>query len=105
VNYAKADKRIVDIQLSTALLCGLSVLLTVTAWATSRRPTVRWLTVLVGPFVIATGVYWLPVLLNEAPRSEYAHWAVIFIGIWGIGGVVTSALSAFVWTVVCRRVR
>jgi hypothetical protein len=90
------------LQVTTAVVAVLSGFLTVIAWTVFRRPAVRWLAALGGPFVVAACVYWLPVLSGE-PSPEYAHWAVIFIGIWGVAGVGVSCLVALVWTLAKTR--
>ena len=86
---------------TTAIVAAMSGVLTSVAWASSRRREIRWPVALTGPFVVASCVYWSPTLAGQE-SSEHAHWAVLFVGIWGTAGVGISILITLVWTIVSR---
>ena len=71
------------IQVSTAVVIALAILLTMLVWSVTRNPRARWTAALVGPFAVASCVHFLPVWLGADP-SEHAAWARVFIGIWGL---------------------
>jgi Fe2+ transport system protein B len=60
-----------------------------------RPPIVRWLSVVVVPFVISFCLYRLPVWLG-ADGSEYSSWQFLFVGAWFLAGVIPSALVVFI---------
>ena len=60
------------------------------------RSSIRWLGVLVVPFVLATCLYWSPVWLGDN-SSEYSSWAVLFIGRWTLAGTVPSAVIVLIF--------
>jgi hypothetical protein len=60
-----------------------------------RPPIVRWLSVVVVPFVISFCLYRLPVWLG-ADGSEYSSWQFLFIGVWFLAGMIPSALVVFI---------
>ena len=50
----------------------------------------RWLSVVIVPFIFAYCLYWIPVWLGEHP-SEYSAWAGLCIGTWFLAGSIPSA--------------
>jgi hypothetical protein len=75
----------------------IAVLSAVFAAAISRvRPaSVRWLSVVIVPFVISFCLYWLPVWLG-ADGSEYSSWQFLVVGVWFLAGVIPSAVVIFI---------
>ena len=57
--------------------------------------SLRWLWVVVVPFIFAYSLYWLPVWLGSDP-SEYSAWAVLCVGSWFLSGAVPSAALVLV---------
>ena len=51
----------------------------------------RWLWVVIVPFISACSLYWLPVWLR-ADRSGYSVWAILGVGTWFLSGVIPSAV-------------
>ena len=50
----------------------------------------RWLSVVIVPFIFAYSLYWLPVWLGVNP-SEYSAWAGLVVGTWFLSGSIPSA--------------
>jgi hypothetical protein len=82
------------IQGTTAIVATLAALLTTVACVTVRSRPWRWTFALAGPFVIASCIYWLPVWMG-AGASEYAAWAGVFIGLWGLAGAAVSTVIVY----------
>jgi hypothetical protein len=55
----------------------------------------RWLWVVVVPFIFAYSLHWLPVWLGSDP-SEYSAWAVLGVGTWFLSGAIPSAILVLV---------
>jgi hypothetical protein len=59
-----------------------------------RPAIVRWLSVVVVPFVVSFCLYRLPVWLG-ADSSEYSSWQFLVVGVWFLAGMIPSALVIF----------
>jgi hypothetical protein len=60
-----------------------------------RPPIVRWLSIVVVPFVISFCLYRLPVWLG-ADGSEYSSWQFLVVGVWFLAGMIPFALVIFI---------
>ena len=87
-----------DIFGTTTVVAVLSALTSVAVCAMSRRAFLRWSAAVVGPFIIAAALYYLP-----TGPAEHGSWAGLFISIWGVAGALASLLVVFLWTIMTRR--
>jgi hypothetical protein len=55
----------------------------------------RWLWVVIVPFLFAYSLYWSPIWLG-ADRSEYSIWAVLGVGAWFLSGAIPSAVLVLI---------
>ncbi len=54
----------------------------------------RWLSVVLVPFILSYCIYWSPAWLGADP-VEYHVWAGLFIFLWFLSGVFPSAVVVF----------
>lgn len=65
---------------------------------TSRKLRVALvpLTVVIVPLTLAYCLYWSPVWLLGAPKTEYGAWEFVFIPPWFLAGAIPSAVVALI---------
>jgi hypothetical protein len=76
------------------LIAALSVGI---AFLTSRLPIyLRWLIVVIVPFILAYCLYWSPVWLGSDDVSQYSGWAVLAVGTWFLAGAIPSTVTLLI---------
>jgi hypothetical protein len=77
-----------SLQSGAAFVAAASAIAAV-VWA-RLQSKLSWIACLSIPLVVASTLYWSPVLFG-APSSEYATWAPVFIVPWYAAGAAASA--------------
>ena len=80
------------------IIACISVFLSL-LWVKISHVVTRSTLGLTSPFIVSYCLYYFPVWFSHGSVSEYAVWAPFFISIWGIVGLVASAvtISMILW--------
>jgi hypothetical protein len=84
----------------------LVALMSVAALVASLRVLPRWAQWCTGvlvPVLLAWGLYWSPVWLGVAGRSEYSAWSWLGVGAWSAAGLLANSAAAIIAVRLRRR--